>query len=149
VWVHVKCTLSISDTQYQRLLDANKAFDFICDSCSISELPFQMWETLDGSIFGNGDGKNGDGGPRGLPQDSRGASASLDDCINPESLQQKGLHFLHANARSLLPKLEDVRLLLNQMGAVVIAISETWLDNIIQDDKVAIDGYRIVRNNRN
>lgn len=56
---------------------------------------------------------------------------------------------MNADARSLFSKLEDVRLLVNLKGAAVIAISESWLDNTSQDDKVAIDDYRIVRNNRN
>jgi hypothetical protein len=38
------------------------------------------------------------------------------------------LHFIHVNVRSLLAKLEDIRMLAHKSSAACIGISETWLD---------------------
>lgn len=82
---------------------------------------------------------------RDPPQDSRN---SLQDDL-PEELQKKGLHFIHINARSLIPKLSEIKLLLSKTKAAVLAISESWLDETVPDNEVRIDGYSILRRDRN
>ena len=62
---------------------------------------------------------------------------------------KKGLHFMHLNIRSLIPKLAEVRSLIQQTGAAVVAISETWLDETVQDAEVDVDGYSVIRQDRN
>ena len=46
-----------------------------------------------------------------------------------DCFKSKGLHFSHPNARSLLPKIEELRLVAQNSHAAVIGIAETWLDN--------------------
>jgi hypothetical protein len=60
---------------------------------------------------------------------------------------QKGLLFLHANIRSLIPKILEVKLLLEKTKAAVLAISETWVDSSVPDGKLNIEGYNILRRN--
>ena len=53
------------------------------------------------------------------------------------------------NARSLLPKISDLRRVTQESKLAVLAISETWLDGSITDDEIGIDGYSVIRNDRN
>lgn len=59
--------------------------------------------------------------------------------------KQKGLHFIHINAKSLLPKMEEVGHLVLTSKAAMIAVSETWLDCSIQDAEIELTGYSIDR----
>ena len=62
---------------------------------------------------------------------------------------KRGIHFIHVNARSLLPHKHDIRLLANQTHAACISISETWLDNSIFDTELHIPNYNLFRRDRN
>ena len=57
----------------------------------------------------------------------------------------KGLSF---NARSLLPKMEEIWQLLHDSGAAFLAITESLLDSSVSDREVSIDGYNFVRKDR-
>ena len=66
-----------------------------------------------------------------------------------EEFTRKWLHFIHLNINSLLPKLDELRYIAKNSNAAVIGISETKLDSTVSDSEVAVDGYNIVRNDRN
>ena len=66
-----------------------------------------------------------------------------------QCFKKKGMHFIHLNVRSLLPKVSEIRLIARQTKATVISITETWLDNIICDAEIDIEGYTILRKDRN
>ena len=66
-----------------------------------------------------------------------------------EVFTRKGLHFIHLNINSLLPKIDELRYIAKNSNAAVIGISETKLDNTVYDSEVAIDGYNIARSDRN
>ena len=53
------------------------------------------------------------------------------------------------NSRSLLPKLAEVRRLVRLTKATVIAITETWLDGSVRDAEIDVEGYSVVRQDRN
>ena len=59
------------------------------------------------------------------------------------------MHFIQVNARSLLPKLDEIGHLATTSKAAVIAVSETWLDSSILDGEVGLSGYYIYRHDRN
>ena len=61
----------------------------------------------------------------------------------------KGLHFLHLNARSVISKLTDLRRIVKESQTSVLAISESWLDSSITDEEIKIDGYSLIRGDRN
>ena len=64
------------------------------------------------------------------------------------NFMQRGLHFLHLNINSLLPKIDEVRLIANKTNAAVIGIPEGKLDKSVLDGEVGIDGYEIKRCDR-
>ena len=61
----------------------------------------------------------------------------------------RGLHLIHINIKSLLPKIEEFRRIACQSNAALIGISESKLDNSIFDSEVEIDGYNTLRFDRN
>lgn len=63
--------------------------------------------------------------------------------------KSKGLHFIHCNARSLLPKLSEIKLLAIKIRVAIIALTETWLDSSITNSEMDIDNYCLVRSDRN
>ena len=58
-----------------------------------------------------------------------------EDLNHWNAFQCKGLHFLHINVNSLLPKIEEVNLIANKSNATILGISETKLDNTIMDSE--------------
>ena len=63
--------------------------------------------------------------------------------------EKRGLHFVHLNARSILPKMGELDILAHNTNAAIIAVTESWLDNTIHDNEVCIPGYSIQRKYRN
>ena len=61
----------------------------------------------------------------------------------------RGLHFIHININSLLPKIEELHRIACQYNAAVIGISESKLGNSIFDSDIEIDGYNTLRFDRN
>lgn len=86
-------------------------------------------------------------GPNPIPQ--RTDSTSSTPCDKFSVLRKRGLHFLHLNIRSLLPKHDELCLLAKQSNADIICLSETWLDNSVFDSEISINGYTVVRRDRN
>lgn len=60
----------------------------------------------------------------------------------------RGLKICHLNARSLAPKLDEIKILLQQSKAHVMAISETWLTPNIPDSFLSINNYTLCRKDR-
>ena len=73
---------------------------------------------------------------------------SRTDSLGWNEFDKKGLHFLHIHLYSLLPKIEEIENIAKKSKAAVIDISETKLDGIIFDAEIYIEGYSIVRCDR-
>ena len=56
--------------------------------------------------------------------------------------------FCSTNVRSLLPKVDELALLLSQNPVNVLAVTESWLNDDIDDDLVSISGYNLFRKDR-
>ena len=56
---------------------------------------------------------------------------------------RRGLHFLHLNVNSLLPKIDQLCLIAKNSNAAVIGITESKLDKTVVDNEVNIDGYEL------
>jgi hypothetical protein len=56
---------------------------------------------------------------------------------------------LYFNARSLLPKIDELRALTLVHKPHLICIVESWLDDQILNCEVCIDNYDIIRHDRN
>ena len=63
--------------------------------------------------------------------------------------KKRGLHFLHLNINSLLPKIDELRYIAEKSKVAVIGISETKLDNSVLNEEINIKGYNILRLDRN
>lgn len=56
----------------------------------------------------------------------KGNGDNQPDDENSGVFKRKGMHFIHLNARSLVPKISDLRLIAKEYKATVTAITETW-----------------------
>lgn len=63
--------------------------------------------------------------------------------------ETQGKHFLHLNFRSLIPHLEELKLITYVCIVALKGISETWLDDSAFDNEVLIPDYAILRCDRN
>ena len=62
--------------------------------------------------------------------------------------KNKGLHFGCLNIKSILPKIEQLRSLIINSNISVLEITETKLDNNVNNEEVEIDGYNLIRSDR-
>ena len=63
-------------------------------------------------------------------------------------LDCKGFKIAHLNIRSLLPKIEEIRLLTREADLDICAFTETWISAGVTDNLIHINGYRVYRNDR-
>ena len=63
--------------------------------------------------------------------------------------KNRGLHFLHLNIHSLLPKIDELRHIARLTNAAVIRISESKLDDSEPTSKIQINEYGLLRCDRN
>ena len=65
--------------------------------------------------------------------------------LQPQSkwnvFNSRGLHFIHLNVNSLLPKIDKFRNIAKLSNAAVIGISESKLDDSVLSSEVHIDNY--------
>ena len=59
-----------------------------------------------------------------------------------------GLDFIHLNVRSMIAKMDMIRIWAYSTNADVIVISETWLSKSVLDKDIGIDGYNVYRTDR-
>ena len=60
-----------------------------------------------------------------------------------------GLHFIHLNVNSLLPKIDELRNIAKLSNAAVIGISESILNDSVLSSEVHIDNYNTLQCDRN
>ena len=61
----------------------------------------------------------------------------------------RGLHFIHLNINSLLPKIDELRNIAKLSNAALIGISESKLDDSVLSSEKHIDNYNTPRYDRN
>ena len=74
--------------------------------------------------------------PRSIYSENKSSHTdkNLYDCF-----KKKGLHIIHFNARSLLPKLAEVCTLVAESNAAIVCVTETWLDDLVMDSVLRKD----------
>jgi len=138
-WTHLNCQSAITKEQY----DSAQYIDFICDKCSLAELPnSESYQDPDSSTSENEASFTED--PVSVTD-----SETITDYDQYDCFKNRGLHFIHLNSRSILPKLDEIHLLAKSTNAAVVAVTETWLDSSVTDQEVAVPGYSIERRDRN
>ena len=66
-----------------------------------------------------------------------------------EGLQRaKGFKLMHLNVRSLVKKMDQLRVMFQDSNIDVITFSETWLKDSVNTVTVELDGYKILRQDR-
>ena len=61
----------------------------------------------------------------------------------------RGLHFIHLNINSLLPKIDELRNIAKLSNGAVIGIGESKLDDSVLSSEIHIDNYNTLRCDRN
>ena len=131
-WVHARCTGFLTKSDYDNLVANEQGLTYLCNDCSFNDLPFNIPDDYS----------------EDTPSNFKGQRPTESDTDHFDCLHRKGLHCIHLNARSLLPKLSELRCLAIKTKVAVIGITETWLDDTVTDNEVAIPGYNIVRHDR-
>lgn len=139
-WVHSRCTQILTDAEYDNIVATNAELNYLCNICSFDELPFANIDDDQNTTNSNPGNENGSSNFN--PSDEQ--FSSFFDCF-----KQKGLHFIHINIRSLTSKISELKIIANNSSASVIAISETWLDSSVTDAEININGYTVIRADRN
>ena len=83
---------------------------------------------------------------------SSGISLNPGPVYNNQSLQSnernvfrsKGIHLIHLNVNSLLPKIDEIRYIAERTKAAVIGITESKLDESIFQSEIQIDNYDLL-----
>ena len=66
-----------------------------------------------------------------------------------KAFNKRGLHLIYLNKNSLLSKIDELREIARKTRATVICITESKLDGSVLDGEINIDGYELVRSDRN
>ncbi|CAG2211418.1 unnamed protein product [Mytilus edulis] len=126
-WSHVRCTKTITIKQYEEYVKNSTNFSYICGNCSLQHLS-----------------SNNDDHINYQSEDTAETRASFNiTSENHDDLfrlfKRKGLHFIQCNARSLLPKLSEIKIVAAKTKAAVISITESWLDNTVTNAEIHIE----------
>ena len=73
---------------------------------------------------------------------------SLAVIVNIWEPLKRGLHFLHININSLLPKIDELKCIANKTKATIIETTESKHDHTVPDLEVNLPGYDILRCDR-
>ena len=141
---HLHCS-DLTPKQYNKL-DKCKWF---CHRCLLHELPFTSCNHL--NFLSNCNVTAGN-----LNDSTAVANSSLTRPVG-STCKQDSLHnsskivfkVFSANVRSLLPLIDEISLLIKTQKPTIITLSETWLDLSVPDDIVNIEGYTLLRADRN
>ena len=63
--------------------------------------------------------------------------------------KKRGLHFVHININSLLPKIHELRYIAKLSEAAVIGFSESKLDDSVLSFEIQIENYELIRSDKN
>ena len=137
-YVHKKCA-NISETRYKSIKLKVIGCFFDCHQCNYAkEMPFFEEECLDENS------KN----KHNLSRDNI-IDFDLNDFNDFKVFAKSGLHFIHLNINSILPKIDELRLIAHKSRAAVIGITESKIDDSVLDGEIMIDGYIPIRSDTN
>ena len=134
--IHIKCGNVSHDLAEASLLELT----YVCSICQKHNSDADTWHLL--------------------PFYMENIDEAVDDAINSDTsvaedidkwlpFKKRGLHFIHLNINSLLSKIDELREIAKASRAAVIGISESKLDETVLDGEVAIEGFDLVRSDRN
>ena len=59
-----------------------------------------------------------------------------------------GIKIAQLNVRSLLPKRDQIEILLHQTNFHILFINESWIDDLMSEAEISVPGYTSIRNDR-
>ena len=62
--------------------------------------------------------------------------------------EKRGMHFIHLNINSILPKIDEIRYIAKLANATAIGLSETKLGNAVFSSELEIERYDLVRSDQ-
>ena len=77
---------------------------------------------------------------------------NLESCLENDkwkTFEKCGLHLIHLNVNSVLPKIDELHEIAKKTRATVIGLTETKLDATVLDGEVNLEGYELIRSDRN
>ena len=119
-WTHNKCAGVLSNDAYDELCSSGGEFTHLCNQCTLHALPFAD-DSDHPAIITQGNDLLSE-----IVEDAAD-QATTERPLDFECLHSKGLNFIHLNTRSLLPKLDELRILAANTKVAVIGITESWL----------------------
>ncbi|KAK2171267.1 hypothetical protein NP493_1083g00012 [Ridgeia piscesae] len=141
-WTHNKCAGVLSNDAYDELCSSGGEFTPLCNQCTLHALPCAD-DSDHPAIITQGNDLLSE-----IVEDAAD-QATTERPLDFECLHSKGLNFIHLNTRSLLPKLDELRILAANTKVAVIGITESWLDASVTDSEINITDYSILRRDRN
>ena len=130
LWIHKNCV---------PMRIPNNEFQFTCHKClnhTWQQLPFPDEDPEEHSQIDPNETLNNN-------------LDNLTDINSWKVFKTHGLHFLHLNINSVLSKIEELRLIAKNSEATVIGITESKLDETVLDGEINIEGYKLIRSDRN
>ena len=145
LWTHKKC-IQVSE----RAETYNNTLSFTCQPCLAKEILVSdnIWNNLP---FSNCDHPFEN--PQNLLNNATYTlETNLESCLENDqwkTFNKHGLHLIHLNINSVLPKIDELREIAKKTRATVIGLIETKLDATILDGEVNIESYELIRSDRN
>ena len=136
-WLHARC-IGLSSEEYAELQRSDDPW--CCSKCQKESLPFFDVSNSD-SIFNTSDSI--------FNTSTADSPGDTEPTTSTSSHPPLSLTVFYTNCRSLLPKIDHIRLLASVHQPHIISICETWLDESISNDEVFIPGFTLIRRDRN
>ena len=134
-WVHPKCD-RISESEYKILKKLpTEHYDYTCKTCS-----------------NKSDEDSGPLSPINPIDESMNNIDTINQSVNEDEwlpFKKRGLHFIHININSLLHKIDEIREIARKSMPTIIGITESKIDKSVLDEEIKIEGYEILRADRN
>ena len=127
---------------YQKLFYASISFTLDIYYCFRGDINLNPEPFTDTFLFSNSSFSG---------SESRFHLGSNDKNLDTEkwtNFKKKGLHFIHININSLLPKIDEIRHMTKITNAAIVGIGETKLDKSILSSEIDIEGYDRLRLDR-
>ena len=146
-WTHAKCC-GVSTTEYDHLTTLDD--DWLCPRCPLSELPFFHTDSIHHHSSNKESLEISESVItfRDIPDLEPTYSNSLLNIPSSNSF----ITIAHLNIRSILPKIDILRDSLavssSTKPVTILTLSETWLNNDINDCQITIQGYDLFRKDR-
>lgn len=147
--IHVRCSKDVKLKKPNIIQEKN--VDFVCNKCYLLDLPFSCCEKNSLQYEVECDDNLGTGISDIDPNEENISNPRPSEAGSEifECFKRKGLHIIHVNSRSIIYKMEEIKVLALKTKAAVICITETWLDNSVINSEIEIPGYNVIRKDRN